>query len=86
MERVFLRPSTIAYDGMNSIDEIIGEYVAYLSILSDTDLKREFNEISSAWLGSPTIMHTRMFQKAKQKMLERGLLEQSQNLGIAPEM
>ena len=86
MERVFLRPSTIAYDGMNSIDEIVGEYDAYLSILSDVDLKREFRDISATWMGSPTVMNVRMFQKAKQKMLERGLISQNQHIEIAPEM
>ena len=86
MERVFLRPSTIAYDGMNSIEEIVGEYCAYLSILSDADLKREFRDMTAKWMASPTVINVRMHQKAKQKMLERGLIEQRQPFEIAPEM
>ena len=76
MEKTFLRPSTKAYDGMNSIEEILGEYVGYTSILSDKDLKGEYANIRAAWLNSPTIMNVRMFEIAKQKMLERGLLSQ----------
>ncbi len=74
MERTYLRPSTKAYDGMNSIDEIVGEYNGYTSILSDKDLKSEFENIRTAWLNSPTIMNVRMFECAKRKMLERGLM------------
>ena len=74
MERTYLRPSTQAYDGMNSIEEILGEYKGYTSILSDRDLKGEYENIRSAWLNSPTIMNVRMFEVAKQKMLERGLI------------
>ena len=80
MERTYLRPSTIAYDGMNSIEEILREYNGYTSILSDSDLKGEYQNIRSAWLNSPTIMNVRMFELAKQKMIERGLLsQQTQN-------
>ena len=74
MERTYLRPSTQAYDGMNSIEEILGEYKGYTSILSDRDLKGEYENIRTAWLNSPTIMNVRMFEVAKQKMLERGLM------------
>ena len=74
MERTYLRPSTQAYDGMNSIEEILGEYKGYTSILSDRDLKGEYQNIRTAWLNSPTIMNVRMFEVAKQKMLERGLM------------
>ena len=74
MERVFLRPSTIAYDGMNSIEEILGEYKGYTSILSDSDLKGEYQNIRTAWLNSPTIMNVRMFEIAKSKMLEKGFI------------
>ena len=74
MERTYLRPSTNAYDGMNSIEEILGEYNGYTSILSDKDLKGEYENIRSAWLNSPTIMNIRMFELAKNKMLERGLM------------
>ena len=74
MERTYLRPSTQAYDGMNSIEEILGEYKGYTSILSDRDLKDEYQNIRTAWLNSPTIMNVRMFEIAKQKMRERGLL------------
>ena len=86
MERVYLRPSTIAYDGMNSVEEILGEYSGYLSVLSDADLKREFRDISAAWMASPTVMNVRMFQRAKQKMLEKGLIEQRQVVENIPEM
>ena len=86
MERVFLRPSTTMYDGMNSVDEIVGEYCAYLSLLSDADLKREFNEITSKWIESPSVMNVRMHQNAKQRMLERGLLEQSHVTNFMREM
>jgi len=74
MERTYLRPSTQAYDGMNSIEEILEEYKGYTSILSDRDLKGEYENIRSAWLKSPTILKVRMFEVAKQKMIERGLL------------
>lgn len=74
MERIYLRPSTQAYDGMNSIEEILGEYNGYTSILSDKDMKGEFQNIKTAFLKSPTIMNVRMFEIAKQKMLERGLM------------
>ena len=74
MERIYLRPSTQAYDGMNSIEEILGEYNGYTSILSDKDMKGEFQNIRTAFLKSPTIMNVRMFEIAKQKMLERGLM------------
>ena len=78
MERVFLRPSTIAYDGMNSIDEIVGEYKGFLSVLSDADLKREYSEIQSKWVSSPTIMNVRMFELAKNKMIEKGFIQQKE--------
>ena len=74
MERTYLRPSTKAYDGMNSIDEIVGEYNGYTSILSDRDLAVEYRNIRGAWMKSPTILNVRMFECAKRKMLERGLL------------
>ena len=74
MERTYLRPSTKAYDGMNSIDEIVGEYNGYTSILSDRDLASEYRNIRGAWLKSPTILNVRMFEIAKQKMIERGLM------------
>ena len=87
MERVYLRPSTKAYDGMNSVEEILGEYNGYTSVLSDKDLKSEYANIRTAWLNSPTIMNVRMFELAKNKMIERGLLEQkSQNTEKGSEM
>ena len=79
MERVYLKPSTIAYDGLNSIEEIVGEYKGFLSILSDKDLKLEYAEIQSKWIASPTVMNVRMFENAKQKMLERGLMQQQED-------
>lgn len=68
MERTYLRPSTQA------IEEILGEYKGYTSILSDRDLKGEYQNIRTAWLNSPTIMNVRMFEVTKQKMIERGLM------------
>lgn len=73
MSKTFIRPSTIAFDGMNSIEEILKEYQGYLSVLSDNDLKLEFAERKSTWLSSPTILNVRMFEMAKAKILERGL-------------
>lgn len=73
MNRTYLRPSTKAYDGMNSIEEIMGEYSAYLLHLSDKDLIREYKERRHAWLDSPTIMNVEMFRRVKSKMLEYGL-------------
>lgn len=86
MVKTFLRPSTIAYDGMNSIDEIMGEYNGYLSVLSDKDLKLEFLERKSEFVSSPTISNVRMFERAKQKMLERGLINENQNQNYGREM
>ena len=77
MEKTFLRPSTIAYDGMNSIEEIMGEYNGYLSVVSDRDLKTEFVERRADFVSSPTVMNVRMFKRAKEKMLERGLLNEN---------
>lgn len=79
MNTTYLRPSTIAYDGMNSIDEIMGEYNGYLSVLSERDLKLEYAERKTAWLESPTILNVRMFEKAKNKMLEKGLLSSQES-------
>ena len=46
MGNIILKPSTFAYDGMNSIEEILGEYNAYLKLLPYNELKREFTEDS----------------------------------------
>ncbi len=90
MEKTFLRPSTIAYDGMNSIEEIMGEYNGYLSVVSDRDLKTEFAERRASFVSSPTVMNVRMFKRAKEKMLERGLLnentEQNENNNFGRQM
>ena len=90
MEKIFLRPSTIAYDGMNSIEEIMGEYNGYLSVVSDRDLKTEFTERRAKFVSSPTVMNVRMFKRAKEKMLERGLLnenaEQKENNDFSRQM
>ena len=76
MGNIILKPSTFAYDGMNSIEEILGEYNAYLKLLPYNELKREFEERKSAWLGLPTILNIRMYQRSKAAMLERGLLSE----------
>lgn len=86
MNKTFLRPSTIAYDGMNSIDEIMGEYNGYLSVLPDKDLKTEFSERRTEFNSSPTILNVRMYKRAKQKMLERGLMAESENQNFGREM
>lgn len=86
MEKVILKPSTKAYDGMNSIDEIIGEYDAYLALLSDKDLKCEFEERKTAWLSCPTISSVRMYMRCKEKMLERGLMSDKLDLNYSAEM
>lgn len=90
MEKTFLRPSTIAYDGMNSIEEIMGEYNGYLSVVSDRDLKTEFAERRANFVSSPTVINVRMFKRAKEKMLERGLLnentEQKENDNFSRQM
>ena len=90
MEKTFLRPSTIAYDGMNSIEEIMGEYNGYLSVVSDRDLKTEFAERRASFVSSPTVMNVRMFKRVKEKMLERGLLnentEQNENNNFGRQM
>lgn len=86
MNKTYLRPSTTAYDGMNSIDEIMGEYNAYLSVLSDKDLLVEFYEKRHEWIESPTILNVRMFQKAKSKVLEKGLLNNQEYFETEREM
>ena len=86
MEKIILKPSTKAYDGMNSIEEIMGEYNGYLSVISDKDLKTEFDERKSDFLSSPTIMNVRMFKRSKEKMLDRGLISQNQNQNYMREM
>lgn len=86
MEKIFLRPSTIAYDGMNSIEEIMGEYNGYLAVLPDKDLKREFEERKTEWLSCPTIASVRMYQRCKDKMLERGLMSSESELNFGAEL
>ena len=71
-QRYIIKPSTIAYDGMNTIEEILGEYNGYLGVLSSKDLKQEYLQRSKEFGSSPTIFNVRMYLKVKEKMLERG--------------
>ena len=71
-QKYIIKPSTFAYDGMNTIEEILGEYHGYLGLLSEKDLKREYLMRSEEFSSSPTIFNVRMFMKVKQKMLEKG--------------
>ena len=73
-QRFIIRPSTFAYDGMNTIEEILGEYNGYLDLLDENDLKREFSLRNKEFMSSPTIFNVRMYMRAKEKMLEKGLL------------
>ena len=68
-----IKPSTFAYDGMNTIDEIMGEYDGFLSILSDNDLIDEFKLRSKEFVSDMTVINVRMYNKARSKMLEKGL-------------
>lgn len=86
MGKIILKPSTKAYDGMNSIEEIMREYSGYLSVISDKDLKTEFGERQSEFLSSPTIMNVSKFKRSKKKMLERGLISKNQNQDYMREM
>lgn len=86
MSKIILKSSTKAYDGMNSIEDIMGEYSAYLLMLSDKDLKREYEERRSNWLESPTIMNVEMFRRVKNKMLEHGLFGSKENSNFEREM
>lgn len=86
MGKIILKPSTKAYDGMNSNEEIMREYNGYLSVISDKDLKTEFGERQLDFLSSPTILNVRMFKRSKKKMLERGLISQNQNQDYIREM
>ncbi len=71
-QRFIIKPSTFAYDGMNTIEEILGEYNGYLGLLDKNDLKQEYMLRSKEFSSSPTIFNVRMFLRAKEKMLERG--------------
>ncbi|MBE5755560.1 MAG: hypothetical protein IJ310_05735 [Clostridia bacterium] len=71
-QRYIIKPSTFAYDGMNTIEEILGEYNGYLGVLDSNDLKKEYIERSREFSSSPTIFNVRMFLRVKEKMLERG--------------
>ena len=71
-QRYIIKPSTFAYDGMNTIEEILGEYNGYLSVLSSKDLKQEYLQRSKEFSSYPTIFNVRMYLKVKEKMLERG--------------
>lgn len=71
-QRFIIKPSTFAYDGMNTIEEILGEYNGYLGLLDNNDLKQEYLTRSKEFSSSPTIYNVRMFLRVKEKMLERG--------------
>ena len=77
MSEIILKPSTKAYDGMNSIDDIIKEYHAYLSIVSKNEsaLKSEYKKVQEEFFERPNIFNVRKFEAAKNKMLELGLLK-----------
>lgn len=86
MNKIILKPSTKAYDGMNSIEDIMGEYSAYLLLLSEKDLKREYEERRNNWLNSPTIMNVEMYRRVKMKALEHGLFGSKENANFEREM
>lgn len=71
-QRYIIKPSTFAYDGMNTIEEILGEYNGYLGVLGTNDLKQEYLLRSGEFSSSPTIFNVRMFLRVKEKMLEKG--------------
>lgn len=71
-QRFIIKPSTFAYDGMNTIEEILGEYNGYLGLLDKNDLKQEYMLRSKEFSSSPTIFNVRMFLRVKEKMLEKG--------------
>jgi hypothetical protein len=71
-QRYIIKPSTFAYDGMNTIEEILGEYNGYLGVLSSKDLKQEYLQRRQEFSSNPIIFNVRMYLKAKEKMLERG--------------
>lgn len=73
-QKFYIKPSTFAYDGMNTIDEILGEYNGYLDMLDLNDLKREYSMRSVEFSSSPTVFNVRIFLRAKEKMIEKGLL------------
>ncbi len=62
------------YDENNSALDILGEYSSYLNFLSDKDLMSEYEERKKAWMECPIPFNVQRFQKAKQKMMEKGLL------------
>lgn len=71
-QRYIIKPSTFAYDGMNTIEEILGEYNGYLGVLGNNDLKQEYLLRRGEFSSSPTIFNVRMYLKVKEKMLEKG--------------
>lgn len=74
MERYLIKSSNIKYDKFNSVEDALGEYDKYTSIISDADLKKEFKSVRSDFLSLPINMNVRKYLIAKQKMRERGLL------------
>lgn len=74
MERTIYKPSVSEYGEGLYVEDVLKKYDEYISLLSDENLKGEYKNIRSAWLNSPTVCNVRMFEIAKQKMLERGLL------------
>ena len=67
-QRFIIKPSTFAYDGMNTIEEILGEYNGYLGLLDKNDLKQEYLLRSKEFSSSPTIFNVRMYLKVKEKI------------------
>ena len=90
-ERYYLKPSAIAFDGMNSNDDIVKEYNAFLLLLPEKELKSEYIESLRAYNSNPIILNVRKFRAVENLMLEKGLLNTSiynknQNQNYSPEM
>ena len=91
MSKIILKESAVAYDGVNSIDDIVKKYHAYLSIISKNEsaLKSEYIKVQEDFFERPNVFNTRKFEAAKNKMLELGLLKfgsDRQNDNFEPEM
>lgn len=74
MERYIIKSSNVKYDEFNSVEDALGEYDKYTSIISDADLKEEYKNVRADFLSLPINMNVRKYLISKQKMLERGLM------------
>lgn len=74
MERYIIKSSNVKYDEFNSVEDALGEYDKYTSIISDADLKEEYKNVRADFLSLPINMNVRKYLISKQKMLERGLI------------